>query len=381
MSFDPEHLPPRSASAHIPSFPQGQRGRSAGWTTGSSIPIRIVSSGLGGIYRAGKELGRGVDMARRRTGGAAANDATDGRADLKSANAASVSFEGDTEVDLLGGDASDDRSEGDRYDRSHAAARRIDHGSARSDLSLLSTLANEAPTRGSQPSSAETPSTRFSETEDPSADADDCDWDTLDASRSPAAPIAPHFDVMDTDTGSSSKREELPGIPEDLGINSADDEFTLGLFEEDSGDATVLQSRTSLSPPQDLSNKIGAARRELVYALPSGGSTRSSLLSQSSGLTTMADNRSEGKASQPSPRDSSPSNSDGGDSGSAGSGMLCEGSKVTQTPDSLSASAAEPVASDKDGLLSSIDAVSAAKPISISTSGGGAKKKKKKGGR
>ncbi len=126
MSFDPEHLPPRSASARIPSFPQGQRGRSAGWTAGSSIPIRIVSSGLGGIYRAGKELGRGVEMARRRTSGvsAAGTEAGVGR---NTSNVASISFEGEENVDLLGEDADPDRPDRNRYRRSNAAGSQIEH--------------------------------------------------------------------------------------------------------------------------------------------------------------------------------------------------------------------------------------------------------------
>ncbi len=119
-----------------------------------------------------------------------------------------------------------------------------------------------------------------------------------------------------------------------------------------------------------------------MYGLPSGGSTRSSLLSQSSGLTTLAETRGETKVSQSSPRDSSPSNSDGADSGSTGSGMLCEGGKVTQTFGSSMAATPDSDASDKEGAAKVADSMaSAIKPTVISTSGGGPKKKKKKGGR
>lgn len=321
-------------------------------------------------------------MARRRTSGvsAAGTEAGVGR---NTSNVASISFEGEENVDLLGEDADPDRPDHNRYGRGNAAGSPIDRGSARSDLSLSSALRNDAPLRGSQPSSAETPSTRFSEGEDPSVDADECDWDTVEASRSPSAPVAPLFDGTETGLGERSTDSKPGNLSHEQAITSIDDDdFTVGIFEEDSGDATILQSRTELSPPQDLSSKIGA-RRELVYGLPSGGSTRSSLLSQSSGLTTLAENRADTKVSQSSPRDSSSSNSDGADSGSTGSGLLCEGGKVTQTFDSSLAAAADPNASDKDSAAKLADSMASAikPPTVISTSGGGPKKKKKKGGR
>ncbi|GAC95269.1 hypothetical protein PHSY_002844 [Pseudozyma hubeiensis SY62] len=361
-SFSPEQLRPRSASAHIPSFPQGQRARSAGWTTGSSIPIRIVAGGLGGIYRAGKELGRGVDMARRRTGATPGSAAAQGGPDPLSRNTASISFDGEEDVDLLGEDLDSDRSRRHRF-RIDGSERNAESGSNRSDLSMLSALRNDQPLRGSQPSSAETPSTRFSEAEDAAADPDECDWDAIEASRSPTAPAAPLFDVMDAGLGGVGK------VDQSNGSSSADDDFTMGVFEVDSDDVTAEQPRPSLSTTRDATSKL-ISTKELVYALPAGGSTRSSLLSQSSGLTTTADSRTEAKGV----RDSSASNSDGGDSGSqasAGSGMLCEGSKETHTGDS------SPTALVTESNAVTTETVAA--PV-ISTSGGG-KKKKKKGGR
>lgn len=360
MSFDPEHLPPRSASAHIPSFPQGQRARSAGWPTGSSIPIRIVAGGLGGIYRAGKELGRGVDIAKRRTSGASGTAPQQESANL-SRNTASISFDAGDDVDLLG--------EHDDLDRSNRPAYRsdahIEHGSNRSDVSLLSVLRNDEPCRGSQPSSAETPSTRFSEAEDASADVDECDWDAIEASRSPAAAGAPLFEAVDMPQGQHVNKKQTQGS------NSMDDDFTVGMFEEDSDTAATMQSRSSLSPAQEVKCKATTAK-ELVYALPAGGSTRSSLLSHSGGLTTTADSRVERKVV----RESSPSNSEGsGDSASqasTGSGMLCEGSKETHTYDD------QPSTADAEANKDAVDATGM--PTVISTSGG-AKKKKRKGGR
>ncbi|KAJ9479624.1 hypothetical protein PHBOTO_003098 [Pseudozyma hubeiensis] len=363
MSFSPEQMPPRSASAHIPSFPQGQRARSAGWTTGSSIPIRIVAGGLGGIYRAGKEIGRGVDMARRRTGATPESAAAQGGAEPLSRNTASISFDGEDDVDLLGEDLDSERSRRHRFRIGDGGERHAESGSNRSDLSLLSALRNDQPLRGSQPSSAETPSTRFSEAEDATADADECDWDALEASRSPTAPAAPLFEVMDAGPGGSGK------VDQSIGSSSADDDFTMGVFEADSDEFTAEQPKPTFSTTRDATYKP-IATKELVYALPAGGSTRSSLLSQSSGLTTTADSRVEAKAAH----DSSASNSDGGDSGSqasAGSGMLCEGSKETHTGDS------SPTVPVPDSNVATTAPVAAAV---ISTSGGG-KKKKKKGGR
>ena len=387
MSLDPESLPPRSASAHIPSFPQGQRGRSAGWTTGSSIPIRIVAGGLGGIYRAGKELGRGVEMARRRTSGASATAAPEGSGGFAaSTNAASVSFDGVDDVDLLGDDEDAGQAGRHLYHMGKARSRHVDQGSMRSDSSLLSALRSDMPLRGSQASSAETPSTRFSEPEDPAidgleADADDCGWDAIEASSSPAAPEAPLFVVAEDGSGRHQPRDEAEELVAEPTINSLDDDFTVGMLDEDSGEATMTHSRTSLSPAQGMHSRLNTPK-ELVYALPTGGSTRSSLLSQSSGLTATAEARVEAKGSQPSPRDSSPSGSDGDSSGSqtsGGSGLLCEGSKETHTSDNSPVS----VAADLDDLSKNttdkvVEAASIPKPIS--TSGGG-KKKKKKGGR
>lgn len=345
MSFDPHTMPPRSASAHIPSFPQGQRGRSSGWTSGSSIPIRIVAGGLGGIYRAGKELGRGVEMARRRTSGATNPEANGA---YSASASASVSFDGVDEVDLLGEDDGSARSGQRHHSRVKEVGSHPDPGSVRSDTSNLSALRNDEPSRGSQPSSAETPSTRFSEAEDlPSADADECDWDAIEASRSPAAPAAPLFDAVEE----ASPASAAP-------VDSLDDDFTVGMLDEDS-------SRLSLPPS---SNAPKSAAKELVYALPAAGSTRSSLLSQSSGLTTM-ESRAGAKD-----RDSSPPNSDGGESGSqasAASGLLCEGGKETHRLGEAESEGKE----SKD-----VDVKPAQVPV-ISTSGGGGKKKKKKGGR
>ncbi|CBQ73527.1 conserved hypothetical protein [Sporisorium reilianum SRZ2] len=364
MSFNPQNLPPRSASAHIPSFPQGQRGRSAGWTAGSSIPIRIVAGGLGGIYRAGKELGRGVEMARRRTSGASGTAAPEGGAESATRNKASISFDAVDDVDLLGEDEDVERSRRHRYRGAHhSAASHIERGSVRSDTSMLSALRNDEPCKGSQPSSAETPSTRFSEAED----ADECDWDAIDECRSPAAAAA------------AAGKQASQGVSETHGSNSMDDDFTVGMLDEDSDQATMIhsqsqsqsQSQSALSPAQEVKAK-GSAPKELVYALPAGGSTRSSLLSQSSGKTqTTAENRLEAKPAAASPRDSSASNSDAGDSASqrsAGSGLLCDGSKETHTTDS---------ALELDASANVDKVVAAAKPIS--TSGGGGKKKKKGG--
>ncbi|CDR88339.1 uncharacterized protein SPSC_04166 [Sporisorium scitamineum] len=370
MSFNPENLPPRSASAHIPSFPQGQRGRSAGWTAGSSIPIRIVAGGLGGIYRAGKELGRGVDIARRRTSGASGTAPPEGSGASVVGNTASISFDAVDDVDLLGEDEDAERSSRHRYRAHHSAGGHMEQGSARSDLSMLSALRNDEPSKGSQPSSAETPSTRFSEAED----VDECDWDAIEECRSPAAPAAPLFDEVDT-----RNKQVSHGVSGTQGSNSMDDDFTVGMLDEDSDQATMIhsqsRSQSGLSSVQDVKAKANAPK-ELVYALPAGGSTRSSLLSQSSGMTTTTvDNRPEAKAVLSNVRDSSPSDSDGGDTGSqrsAGSGMLCEGSKETHTFDS----AQELDASTKE-IDAKADKVVAAKPIS--TLGGGGKKKK--GGR
>lgn len=383
MSFDPDRLPPRSASAHIPSFPQGQRGRSSGWTSGSSIPIRIVAGGLGGIYRAGKELGRGVEMARRRTSGASGSVAHDPSAAYPATTTASISFDGDDDVDLLGDDEDMDRSGRRLYQMRHNAASRVEDSSVRSDASLLSALRRDEPLRGSQPSSAETPSTRFSETEDmgiDGADGDECDWDAIEASRSPAAPEAPLFGAIDLEVRGDEGSKALGGaVIDDLSPNSMDEDFTVGMLDEDSSAATMTQSRSSLSPVHGVKSKV-AQPKELVYALPAGGSTRSSLLSHSSSLTTTAEIRAEAQERQASPRDASSPNSDGGDSGSqtsAGSGLLCEGSKETHTTDnSPVALVAELEAPGKDDALKPAEAAVVAKPIS--TSGGG---KKKKGGR
>lgn len=378
MSFDPHSLPQRSASAHIPSFPQGQRGRSSGWTSGSSIPIRIVAGGLGGIYRAGKELGRGVEMARRRTSGASGTTAPDASGIFPTTSTASVSFDGVDDVDLLGDDEPSARSNRRHYQISSG----LDLGSARSDASLLSVLRNDEPSRGSQPSSAETPSTRFSEAEDAATDgteADECDWDAIEASRSPAATEAPLLGMADR------KRDQV--VPAGDGL---DDDFTVGVLDVDeevaSGEATLSHSRASLSPPQGSKSKT-APIKELVYALPAGASTRSSLLSQSSGLVTTLDARAESKDIGSTARESSPSNSEGSDSrsqASEASGLLCEGSKETYGTDrSPVAVVAELDASLKDSADLALDPAAVAKPIAvpvISTSGGG-KKKKKKGGR
>ena len=371
MSFNPEFLPPRSASAHIPSFPQGQRGRSAGWAAGSSIPIRIVAGGLGGIYRAGKELGRGVEMAKRRTSGVSGASAPEGSAEHAAGNAASISFDSVDDVDLLGED--EDREQSSRrHHRSRNGARsQTEHaGSTQSDLSLLSGLRSDEPGKGSQPSSAETPSTRFSEAEDGLADTDGCDWDAIEPCHSPAAPTAALFD------GQHQTKQGLSTVSKAHGSSSLDDDFTVGLLEEDSEEATLRHSQSSASPAKDSAKVRANATKELVYALPSGGSTRSSLLSQSSsGKTTTVEALAEMKATVP--RESSPSNSEGGDSGSqqsASSGMLCEGSKETHTIDSSpSAVILELEVPAAESELKTIKA----KPIS--TSGGG--KKKKKGGR
>ena len=332
MSFDPDKQPPRSASAHIPSFPQGQRGRSSGWTSNSSIPIRIVAGGLGGIYRAGKELGRGVDMARRRTSGASGTAAPDGAP--PTVTTASLSFDGVDDVDVLGEEQGVDCS--DRRQR--------DHGSLRSESSLLSTLRNDEPSRGSQSSSAETPSTRFSEAEelptrDVEADADECDWDSIEASRSPAAPQAALCDLLDGDYGQTGK-EHNPSriIRKGDHDRSLDDDFTVGVLDEDSGEAAMYQPLSTLWPSQEAGTKANAAK-ELVYALPVGGSTRSSPLSQSqsSGLTTTLESRATHLNNHPAPRNNSPSKSEGSDAGSqasAGSNLLCEGSKETHTSES-----------------------------------------------
>ncbi|KAJ1018992.1 hypothetical protein NDA16_004795 [Ustilago loliicola] len=385
MSFDPDRLPPRSASAHIPSFPQGQRGRSSGWTSGSSIPIRIVAGGLGGIYRAGKELGRGVEMARRRTSGASGTAAPNLSGAYPATTTASVSFDGDDDVDLLGDDEDLDRSSRRLYQMRHNAGTHIEDSSVRSDASLLSALRRDEPLRGSQPSSAETPSTRFSESEDTGiegigADADECDWDAIEANRSPAAPEAPLFDVMDLDQRDDEGSKALSGtVTGDHPGNSIDEDFTVGMWDEDAGEATMTPSRSSLSPAQAIMSKV-VTPKELVYALPAGGSTRSSLLSHSSSLTTTAENRADAKDEKSSLRDASPSNSDGGDSGSqtsAGSGLLCEGSKETHTTDNSPVELfAELEAPPKDITVKEADTAVVAKPVS--TSGGG---KKKKGGR
>ncbi len=379
MSFDPDNMPQRSASAHIPSFPQGQRGRSSGWTSGSSIPIRIVAGGLGGIYRAGKELGRGVDMARRRTSGASGTAPPDGSRGFASAATASISFDDDDDVDLLGGD------EGSR--RHYRGSVGVDLGSARSDASLLSTLRHDGPGRGSQPSSAETPSTRFSEAEDAAADADadECDWDAIEASRSPAVHAVPLFDLPVGAHAQESKTEDLDSIK---GGDSLDDDFTVGILDVDEGpgEVTVSHSCASLSASQ-APKGLTVASKELVYALPAGGSTRSSLLSQGSSLTTTLEARLEVKDAKSGAQDSGSSTSEGGGSGSqtsAASGLLCEGSKETYTTDdSPTIEKVELVASSDNKMSKDLESVVASKPLQIpviSTSGGN-KKKKKKGGR
>ncbi|UTT91502.1 hypothetical protein NDA17_002618 [Ustilago hordei] len=385
MSFDPDRLPPRSASAHIPSFPQGQRGRSSGWTSGSSIPIRIVAGGLGGIYRAGKELGRGVEMARRRTSGASGTVAPDLGRVYPAARTASISFGGDDDIDLLGDDEDAHRSSRRLYGMDNNASTRVEDRSVRSDASLLSALRSDGPLRGSQPSSAETPSLRFSETEDTGidgvgADSDECDWDAIEASRSPAAPEAPLFDVMDLGEGNDETGKALANtITGSHAGNSIDEDFTVGMLDEDSGQATMNHSRSSLSTGQGTKSKV-TPPKELVYALPSGGSTRSSLLSHSSNLTTTADVRADGRDHEGSSSNASPSNSGGADSGSQGSpgsGLLCEGSKETYTTDSSPAGLiAELEPRNKDVAVKETDGAIMKKPIS--TFGGG---KKKRGGR
>nr|CDI53962.1 conserved hypothetical protein [Melanopsichium pennsylvanicum 4] len=385
MSFDPEKLPPRSATAHIPSFPQGQRGRSSGWTTGSSIPIRIVAGGLGGIYRAGKELGRGVEMARLRTSGASATVPPDGTTGY-SRTAASISFDGVDDVDLLGEDVESTRASHRHYRMSNGIGSQPDHGSTRSDtFSLLSALRNDGPSRSSQSSSAETPSTRFSEAEDPTTDgleANECEWDAIEASRSPIAPEAPIFGIADDVQRGRQEDKEFKDASARHGGISLDDDFSVGMLEEDSEGATTTHSRSSLVPVQGFKSK-GRTPKELVYALPAGASTRSSLLSQSSGLTTTLDGRVEGKVIQQSPRNSSPSTSDGGDSGShtsTGSGMLCEGSKEMHTTDSSPMSIfAELEEGSLKGNESELLQVPAAAKSETTSDGG--KKKKKKGGR
>ncbi len=369
MSFDPDNLPARSASSHIPSFPQGQRGRSSGWTAGSSIPIRIVAGGLGGIYRAGKELGRGVEMARRRTSGASRTAVSDVDARYSAGAGASVSFDGEDDVDLLG---EDDGGLGASRKR-HYAARgsaeaHLDAASVPSQASLMSTLRNDGQLRGSQPSSAETPSTRFSEADDAGADgasgsADDCDWDAIEASRSPAAM---HASLSGQSGGAA------PSIPGGLEPDSLEDDFTVGRLDEDSGQSTVTQSLSNISALSSGAASKAVPPKELVYALPANASTRSSVLGQSTGLAGAFEARGESKDARLGVRDASPSHSDGGaDSGSqmsAASGLLCEGSKETFTPETASTKVEEEA--------SPVQAVAVPK---ISTSGGGKKKKKKSG--
>lgn len=376
MSFDPDNLPARSASSHIPSFPQGQRGRSSGWTAGSSIPIRIVAGGLGGIYRAGKELGRGVEMARRRTSGASRTAVSDVDAHYAADAGPSVSFDGEDDVDLLGEDEGLGASRKRHYAARGSVEAHLDAASMPSQASLMSTLRNDGQLRGSQPSSAETPSTRFSEADDAGADggsgsADDCDWDAIEASRSPAAM---HASLSGQSGGAA------PSIPGGLEPDSLEDDFTVGRLDEDSGQSTVTQSLSNISALSAGAVSKAVPPKELVYALPANTSTRSSLLGQSTGVAGAFEARGESKDARLGVRDASPSHSDGGaDSGSqmsAASGLLCEGSKETFTPETVSINTPETASIKVVEEPSPVQAVAVPK---ISTSGGGKKKKKKSG--
>ncbi|KAI3479875.1 hypothetical protein L1887_58072 [Cichorium endivia] len=319
----------------------GQRGRSSGWTAGSSIPIRIVAGGLGGIYRAGKELGRGVEMARRRTSGASRTAVSDVDAHYAADAGPSVSFDGEDDVDLLGEDEGLGASRKRHYAARGSVEAHLDAASMPSQASLMSTLRNDGQLRGSQPSSAETPSTRFSEADDAGADggsgsADDCDWDAIEASRSPAAM---HASLSGQSGGAA------PSIPGGLEPDSLEDDFTVGRLDEDSGQSTVTQSLSNILALSAGAVSKAVPPKELVYALPANTSTRSSLLGQSTGLAGAFEARGESKDARLGVRDASPSHSDGGaDSGSqmsAASGLLCEGSKETFTPETASIKVAE----------------------------------------
>ncbi|SPO29997.1 uncharacterized protein UTRI_05836 [Ustilago trichophora] len=176
------------------------------------------------------------------------------------------------------------------------------------------------------------------------------------------------------------QRNELDGVSVGRNANSLVQDFYVGMLDEDSGNATMTRSRSSLSPAQRMKSTVNAPK-ELAYALPAGGSMRSSLLSLSSGLTATLESKVEARVDQTALRDSSPSSSDGRSSGSqksAASGLLCAGSKETHTTDNSSIDmAAEMDSSAKNITDKALDIPGVPKPIS--TSGGG--KKKKKGGR
>ncbi|PWZ00067.1 hypothetical protein BCV70DRAFT_161578 [Testicularia cyperi] len=356
MDLDPEEIMARSPSARIPSFPQGQAARSSGWASGS-IPIRIVAGSLGGVYKAGRGLGRGVEMARRRTSGGGAGGSMSGPpgTSAKEAPTVSVSFDGVDEVDLL--------YEGDLRGRPGASQPSRSHVS---DASLPSAFGHDGRMRGSNPSSAETPLTKFSDTEGRDRgddfDSDEPDWDALD--EVPATQQDTHCKdkISDVQRDAQLSDEAEP-------LSSMDDDFTVGMLDEDTPIGTRDGSEGDPSP------------KGLVYALRTGASTRSTLLSQSiSNMDEITNKPTRERDSSPSGKsedhlsnssnsnlDSSGSNNEASD---GSSGQLTDGTKETQTlgptiPGSLPMPAAALIA----------PAV-AATPISTSN-----KKKKKKHGR
>ncbi|PWN49695.1 hypothetical protein IE53DRAFT_369541 [Violaceomyces palustris] len=314
-AFDPEDFESQSPSSRIPMFPQGQRARNPGWRAGG-IPIRSVAEGLGeGLIRAGRELGRGVEMARRRT-----NTSYSSRFSRPDAQS-SLSFEGDEDDEV--------------YDD----ARKRDSCMATSLLSCdsasLDGPAGTGPDSGSADSragSTETPLTGLSEGDSDDEDGltapsdhalrgslngEEQDWDSF-TDREFGGKRASSRSKQDH--RSTQSKAEGPG-PRG-GAKRSDDEksedFTVGIFDEEEP-----------SFPRNYAKDVGHSSLPLVYSLRTGASPTTvkaggSSLS-SSGLTGIGDLGS-GANSAVSTKSGTSSSSSGN------SGNFAEGSKETHTP-------------------------------------------------
>ncbi|KAN0065246.1 hypothetical protein ACQY0O_001743 [Thecaphora frezii] len=395
----------RSPSSRIPSFPQGHRAKTAGWTS-RSIPIRTVAGGIGGgLYRAGRELSRGVELARRRTNGSFAARASDGSKSQEEQHT-SLSFDGDDgDVDMF--------------------AELRHRGGPGSAASMASHV---------QPSSAETPLTAYSAESRPGQEGLAAKMDTSYA-RDDVQPTdddefeyelgwdafaepGPAPDRVGTEKPRSGRNVPVSSGPAataaaasattaaDCGSGAAnfeEDDFTVGFFDDEDDDlagciggpASAVRPRAQ-SPGSDTT----ASPKGLVYTLrgSSAGVSGRSGLRGSLAIEQPAIKREESPAL--SVRSNPPSSSDSGQSSSGssgqdhaaesgGSGQLCEGNKETHTsapslppvfPGSMPESVTvAPSAAAAAVTASAMHTISATPAVTVGTAG--VSKKKKKGKR
>ncbi|EPQ26855.1 uncharacterized protein PFL1_05490 [Pseudozyma flocculosa PF-1] len=369
LDLDNLNLNARSPSALIPSFPQGHPGKTQGWS-GRSIPIRTVAGGIGGgIYRASRELSRGVEMARRRTSGAAATAAATAAGlhafRARPEQSTALSFD-DEEGDL------------DMFAELHG---RNGPCSANSAASHLVPGSRSGP--GSLPSSAETPPTDSSigsragpnkARDDQEPFAEVCPVDGADEDE-----VMGWDSIQDPDVVGSrwaddnlARYAKFEAVPKEGGASGADD-FMVGTFDDDDelgggsgagggggGDgglhgrrSTALTARAQ-SPLSDAT----ASPRALVYSLRGGAGAASSGRSSLRATAVMepVSALKRGESPAPSIKSDAPSSeteSSGGRVGSGrassgASGPLCEGGKETHTSAPPSSS---PLSSSSSSLL------------------------------